>query len=289
MIEKAYAKINIYLDCLYKRDDNYHELESIFIPLELHDTLEISILPKTTPDDFVTCDQFSMKISKYNLVHKTIDIAREKFGFTDHLNVKIHKNIYLQAGLGGGSADAAATLRGIIKLYKLNPSEEEIKEMCEKIGSDVLFQFYNKSAVVRGKGEKLEYFTHNFNYSILLVKPLIGSSTEDVYQEADKLDLKHGNLNRCLEAFKTKDLPELGEAIMNSLYEPATILGPEIKSLYEELQTFDFEVIGMSGSGSTLFAISKNKKALYKASRYFYNKGYQTDITRVLKKDLSRK
>lgn len=282
MIEKAYAKINLSLDCIKKREDGYHDLESVVVPIELHDTLEISILPPTTPDDFVVCDQYLVKISKYNLVHQTIDLCREKFGFKDHLNIKIHKNIYVQAGLGGGSADAAACLRGIIKLYKLNPKKEEIEEICNKIGSDVLFQYYNHSAIMKGRGEIIENFDHNFNYSVLLVKPPKGNSTEEVYKLTDTLELPHGDTSEVLRCVQNNDLEGLGNATFNSLFLPATKLLPEIEVTYRTLLTFDFEVVQMSGSGSCLYAISKNKRALKKAARYFDSKGLQVDITKIL-------
>lgn len=284
MIEKAYAKINLSLDCLSKREDGYHELEMVVVPIELHDAIEMYLLPKTQPDDFVVCDDFSLKISKYNLVHKMIDACRNKWGFKDHFNVIIHKNIYLQAGLGGGSADAAATFRGIIRLLKLNPSEEEIKDICLSIGSDVLFQFYNDSAVVKGRGNYLERFDNNFSYNILLVKPLAGSSTSEVFNKSDELILMHGDSKKVKEAFINNNLIELGESIFNSLYLPATTLDNKIKETYEIVSSYGFEVVGMSGSGSTIYAISSNKKLLKKAEKELYYKGYNTELTKVYHK-----
>ena len=114
MIEKAHAKINLGLNVLDKRSDGYHNLETIMLPLELHDTLDISLLPFTSSDDFVTCDEYSLKITKYNLCHKAIDVMRKRYQFDRKLSIEIHKNIFVQSGLGGGSADAAATIRGII-------------------------------------------------------------------------------------------------------------------------------------------------------------------------------
>ena len=100
MIEKAHAKINLSLDIKNLRDDGYHNLETIMLPLEMHDSLEVQILPPHATDDFVTCDDYSLKITKYNLVHRIIDEAREKWGFREHFLINIHKNIFLQAGLG---------------------------------------------------------------------------------------------------------------------------------------------------------------------------------------------
>lgn len=283
MIEKANAKINLSLNCLGLRKDGYHELESIVLPVELHDTLVISILPKTTPDDFVVCDDFSLRISKYNLVHKMIDACRNKFNFKENLSIEIHKNIFLQAGLGGGSADAAAAFRGIIRLFNLHPSEEEIKEICNSIGSDVLVQFYNKPAIVKGRGDELTFIEIPKTYYVLLVKSIYGSSTEQVFKEANKHSLETGDLKNVLKLFISEDLTELGKNIFNSLYKPASILQDKIIDTYNDVKKYGFEVVSMSGSGSTIFAISTNVKLLKKAEKELYFKGYQTILTKLIK------
>lgn len=283
MVEKAYSKINITLDVKDLRDDGYHNIESVILPLEFHDSLEITILPKSVPDDFVVCDDFSLRISKYNLVHKMIDLCREKWGFTERLNVNIHKNIYLQAGLGGGSADAAAVLRTIIKLFKLNPTDDEIKQLCLKAGSDVYFQFYNKPALVKGKGDVLEFFNNPLDCYVLLVKPLLGNSTETIFAESDQHNLIHGDSLKAIEAIQSKDLKKIHENIFNSLYEPANILCPDIGKLYNKIKEMGFGAFGMTGSGSCLFILSFNKKELEKAEKEFYLSGLQSDITKIHK------
>ena len=283
MIEKANAKINLSLNCLGLREDGYHDIESIVLPIELHDTLVISLLPKTTPDDFVICDDFSLKISKYNLVHKMIDVCRNKWKFNEHLSIEIHKNIFLQAGLGGGSADAAAAFRGIIRLFKLKPTEEEIKEICNSIGSDVLVQFYNKPAIVKGRGDKLTFIEIPKNYYVLLVKSIYGSSTQQVFEEADKHDLIKGNLNEVLKLFLEENLITLGQNVFNSLYKPASSLQEKIIDTYNDVKKYGFEVISMSGSGSTIFALSTDVKLLRKAEKELYFKGYHTELTKLIK------
>ena len=283
MIEKAHAKINLSLNCLGLREDGYHDIESIVLPIELHDTLVISLLPKTTPDDFVVCDDFSLKISKYNLVHKMIDICREKWKFSQHLSIEIHKNIFLQAGLGGGSADAAAALRGIIRLFKLSPSEEEIKEICNLAGSDVLVQFFNRPAIVKGRGDNITFIEVPKAYYVLLVKSIYGSSTQQVFEEANNNDLIHGDINNVLKLFLEEDLITLGKNVFNSLYKPASILQEKIIDTYNDVNKYGFEVVSMTGSGSTIFAISNDIKLLKKAEKEVYFKGYHTELTKLIK------
>lgn len=283
MIVKAYAKINLSLDCLGLREDGYHNLKSIVLPIELHDTLEITKLSKNSLDDFVVCDDFSLRISKYNLVHKMIEACRERWGFEEHFNVEIHKNIFLQAGLGGGSADAAAALRGLIKLLKVNPSEEEIKEICSSIGSDVYVQYHNKPAIIEDKGDKITFIDIPRSYYVLLVKPIFGSSTKQVFEEADNHDLVHGDVNKVLETFQKGDLIETGKLVFNSLFMIASNLQPSIIEAYNDTKEYGFEIVDMSGSGSTIYAISENVKLLKKAEKELYFKGYHTELTKLIK------
>jgi len=285
MIEKAYAKLNLTLDVKNKRDDNYHEIESVMLPLEFHDTLEIGILQRNSLDDFVVCDDFSLKVSKYNLVHKMIDICRQKFNFKERLNVTIHKNIYLQGGLGGGSADAAAIFRAIIKLFKLKLTDEEIKEVCLSIGSDVYFQFYNKPAIVKGKGDILEFFDNNLNCYVLLVKPFSGNPSAKIFETSDEFKLIHGDYKDILLNLNKGNLNGIQNKIFNSLFEPAKSFSKDMEECYKKLKEFNFEGYGMTGSGTTLFALSNNLKEIKKASKYFFKNGNKTDITKFLTKN----
>lgn len=283
MIEKAYAKINLSLDVLSKRDDGYHNLESIMIPIELHDSIEISILSNTN-DDFVTCDDFNLSIGKYNLCHILLDSARKKWGFKEHFRVHIHKNIFLRAGLGGGSADAAATLRGIIKLLKLKATEEELIELASSIGSDVPWALFNKPAIVKGKGEILEPFTTNGEkYYVLLVKPEEGLSTQKVFSELDSLGYSSINkTNIVKEAYINGNLEDLQKNMYNLLEKPAIKFVPEIETLKTKLKEEGFEVVMMSGAGSTVFGITRSLLLAKKTLKKYEKLNYNVELTRTL-------
>lgn len=283
IVEKAYAKINLSLDCINKRNDGYHELKSIMLPLKFHDTINFQLLQKEITDDFITCDSFSLKISKYNLCHKMIDVLRERFKFKDHFNIKIHKNIFLQSGLGGGSADAAAVFRCIIKHYKLNLKDEEIKEICNEVGSDVYFQFYNKPALVSGRGDKIEFLNINETYNCLLVSPEIGNSTSEIFKEADNMELVHKDINKVKEDLLNNDLESLGKDIFNSLYEPAKKNNKEIENIINLLKEKGFECVLMTGSGSCVFALTSNKLLIKKVEKELYLKGYDVESSVTLK------
>lgn len=281
MIEKAYAKINLSLNVFSKRDDGYHNLKMIMIPLELHDSLEISIL--NSPDDYITCDNFSLSINKYNLCHKMIDLAREKWGFTEHFRIHIHKNIFLQAGLGGGSADAAATLKGIVKILKIKTTEEELIEMASKIGSDVPWALYNKPSIVESKGEILKSFENNNKFYVLLVKPKQGLSTQLVFHKCDELGYEHkDNIEDVKNALIDGDLDKLSMIANNSLEDAAISLLPEVKTIKDSLIEDGMPFVLMTGAGSTVFALTNDLKQAKRMYIKYSKKDYEVELTRML-------
>ncbi|MFA6755521.1 MAG: 4-(cytidine 5'-diphospho)-2-C-methyl-D-erythritol kinase [Bacilli bacterium] len=279
MIEKAYAKCNIALNIVDKREDGFHEIETIILPLKLHDSLDIDI--SQNKDDFVICDDYSIKIEKYNLCHKAIDLAREKWHFKEHFDINIHKNIFLQSGLGGGSADAAATIRAIIKLLKLNVKENDLIEVATKIGSDVPYMLYNKPSLVTGVGQKIEYFTFKDDSYVLLVKPKEGLSTKEVYENYDNSFKGNCNINEIKKELETHS-GNLQKDISNSLEQPAFNLLPILKDTKEELIQAGFDTVFMTGSGSCLVAITKNKKLAKKTEKAYFYKGFQVELTGFL-------
>lgn len=285
MVEKANAKINLSLDIKNLRDDGYHNLETIMLPLEMHDTLEVQILPPNATDDFVTCDDFSLKITKYNLVHRIIDEARERRGFSEHFLINIHKNIFLQAGLGGGSADAGAALRAVLKLLKINATKQDLIDIGIAIGSDVPWAIFNCPTLLKRKGDVLEFFDHVAPFYVLLVKPFDGLSTKEVFETADRCDdIDHGDINLVKELYEKDDLEGLGKAVFNSLENPASEILPEIQEIIESLKDDGFECVMMSGSGSCIFALTNDKKLWKRCEKKYTLDHYQVCATKFLRK-----
>lgn len=283
MIEKAYAKINLSLNVKSKRVDGYHDLESIMLPIELHDTIDISI-DKTQRDDFVVCDDFSIKITKYNLVHRIIEAARKEFGFTEKFSVNMHKNIFLQAGLGGGSADAGAVLRAVLKLLKIKATKEQLIKLSIDIGSDVPRAVFSRPAILSQKGEVLEFLDHVAPFYILLVKPVEGLSTPDVFSAADAMqeELEHGDIKKVLEAYLNNDLNELEKTMFNTLQKPAIKLLPEVEKVINNLKEDGFRCVMMSGAGSCVFGFTTSKKVRKTAEKKYSLLGYQVEATKFL-------
>ena len=133
---KSYAKINVSLRVVSKRSDGYHELDSLMLPIELHDSLIISTL-KNSYDNFVTVDDFSNGLIHYNLASSSIQALAKKYGFDTKFRVYIHKVIPMQAGLGGGSSNAAFTMKAVIKQLKLNVPDETLYDALTVSKKDV--------------------------------------------------------------------------------------------------------------------------------------------------------
>lgn len=253
MKESAYAKINLSLDVVCKREDGYHELSMIMLPLAFHDTLEIELSDK----DIYTSDS-DMIFDESNTIVKAVKIMREAYKLEQCFKIHCEKRIPMQAGLAGGSADAAAVLRGINTLCDLNIPINELALLGKKIGADVPFCVLNKPAYVSGIGEKIEPFDPIFDYEILLVKPQKGVSTKRAFELLDFKTAIHPQISKIVSALKIGNakawIPELG----NTLEQTAFQLVPEIETIKKQLQNDGFDAVLMSGSGSCLFGLTRN-------------------------------
>src|SRR5690625_315262 len=155
LFEKAPAKINLTLDVLGKRDDGYHNVEMIMTTIDLADRIELISLEKDEvqvylESRYVPCDE-------RNLAYQAAMIFKEKYKIAQGVRIHIDKSIPVSAGLGGGSTDAAAVLRGLNRLWSLGLSLEELASVGKTIGSDVPFCVHNKTALAQGRGEKLTF------------------------------------------------------------------------------------------------------------------------------------
>ena len=279
---KSYAKINISLNVVKKREDGYHELDSLMVPIDLHDSLIFSIL-KSSDDNFVTVDDYSEGLGHYNLASSAIDALSEKYGFNEKFRLYIHKVIPMQAGLGGGSSNAAFTLKTVNNILKLGATDEELMKIAAPLGADIPFFIPCVPSRCKGIGEKLEPLNIKNNYYVLLVKPTTGCSTKEVFALADSKPYNHVDIDNVVKALESGDDDLLAASIGNSLEEAAMKVVPEIASIKQALLDKGLKIVLMSGSGSTVFALSTDYSALKKIAKEFEDK-YFVEICKVLKK-----
>ena len=278
---RSFAKINISLNITKKREDGFHELDSVMLPISLHDSLVISKL-KEAHDNFVTVDDFSIGTFNYNLATFSIEKLQSVYHFNDKFRILIHKVIPIQAGLGGGSSNAAFTMKAVNSMLKLGASDDELIALGKTLGCDIPFFVKCKPARVQGVGEILTPITVKNNYYVLLVKPDQGCSTKEVYAISDTMDLKTGDIDAIVKALEEGDDELLAKNVSNALQEPAIQLVPVIQTIIDELKGLGLDIVQVTGSGSAVFAMSTNKVLLKKALRELEDR-YQVELTKVIK------
>ena len=281
--EIIHAKINLALNVYDKRDDGYHNIDMVAIPLALHDIIELETLPRGY-ETFITSDDASLPTDESNLTFIALNRLREHYQIKQNFMMHIYKRIPMNAGLGGGRANAAAVMNVLLKLIKEKPSYEKLIQIARSTGGDVAFCLFNKPARCKGIGEELEFIKVKKKYYILLIKPMEGVSTARAFNDYDNLDPKpeKSNIARLVEALEKGDDEVIAQEMKNGLQESAAKLVPEIVTLVNKLKEDGFPLSMMSGSGSTVFAMSTDKKKILEESKKFDKEKYQIIITSTL-------
>lgn len=253
---EANAKVNLTLDVVRKREDGYHELDMIMVPLSLCDVLDVTFSDK----DEIICGEANFPLDETNTIYKAICLLRDKFHLKEHFKVVVDKHIPMQAGLAGGSADGAATLKAIIQLCNFEIEESELLDIAKKIGADVPFCIINETSRVQGIGEKVTRFKIDCPFYLLLVKPKEGVSTGLAFSKIDFDHCIHPNVDKAQSALMNNDYETFCSCIGNTLEQSAFTITPVIKVIKDELLVAGMDTVLMSGSGSTVFAITRNKQ-----------------------------
>ena len=278
---RSFGKINICLNIRKKREDGFHEIDSVMLPISLHDSLVVSKLVNAN-DNYVTVDDFSIGTFTYNLATFAIEKLQGEYHFNDKFRILIHKVIPIQAGLGGGSSNAAFTMKAVNTMLKLGATDEKLIELATPLGCDIPFFIKCMPARVQGIGEILSPITVKNNYYVLIVKPEAGCSTREVYGLSDSMDLKTCDIDAVIKALEDGDDELLAQSISNALQEPAIKLVPAIQCIIDELHSFGLDIVQVTGSGSAVFAMSTNKSLLVKVLKKLEDK-YQVELAKVLK------
>lgn len=254
--EKAYGKINIGLTVGKERLDGYHEMNSIMVPISLYDELTF----EESESGIVLLDNTNIK-NEENFVYKAAKLFMEEYDINKGVIIRLDKKVPLEAGLGGGSSDAAATLRGLNRLFKKNISLDELASLATRLGSDMPFCVYQQAAFCYGRGELVRLIETDFyELKFLIVKPPYGLSTKDVYQNFiyDENVSHIDELALIEEGLKTKNKSLLFNNVFNDLEEAAFKLKPELKELKTKLEESG-NIVFMSGSGTALCVFNESE------------------------------
>ncbi|MBO7748064.1 4-(cytidine 5'-diphospho)-2-C-methyl-D-erythritol kinase [Paenibacillus sp. MWE-103] len=274
--EKAPAKINLLLDVLRKREDGFHEVEMIMTMVDLADRLEMEELHS---DSIIISSQAGyIPLDEKNLAFQAARLIKDRYNVRKGVYIHLDKNIPVAAGLAGGSSDAAATLRGLNRLWELGISEEELCTLGAELGSDVPFCVTGGTAIARGRGEQLERIDNPPQCWVILAKPPINVSTADVYGKLRASELKHHPSTKdMLEAIESGSFADVCAHLGNVLEDVTLKLHPEVLQLKDIMQRLGADGVLMSGSGPTVFGlVSKEAKVsrIYNGLRGFCKEVY---------------
>lgn len=256
---KARGKLNLGLDVLGRRENGYHDLKMVMQTVELCDTIDLESLSK---DEIVlTSDRKDLPLGEKNIVYQVIRLIKEEFGIKKGVAAHIRKVLPMAAGMGGGSADAAATLKGLNALWELSLSEEKLRELGLRLGADVPFLVMEGTALACGIGEELTKLPPPPPCSLLLVKPGLSISTKEVYEAFDSLkEPFHPNIEGLIKALEEGSLEKLGEHVGNSLEGVTMKEHPFIEEIKEKMRKEGAFASLMTGSGPTVFGLFKEEK-----------------------------
>ena len=264
MIVFPNCKINLGLNILRKREDGFHDLETVFFPVDLRDALEI--IPSSNKT-LITVTGISTGNAENNLCLKAFNLLKKDYRHLPEIHIHLHKAIPIGAGLGGGSSDAAFILQLLNEKFNLNISSDKMLVYALQLGSDCSFFLINKPCLAAGRGEILEPINLSLSdHKILLINPRIHISTAEAFKKIKPVIPEKKIKNIILQPIETWK-EELGNDFENYVFERY----PLIKKIKEDLYKAGAEYAAMSGSGSTIFGIfKKNTSINYNIERGFF-------------------
>lgn len=261
---RAYAKINLALDVIRRREDGYHEVDMVMQQIDIYDNITLS---QNDDGVIITCNNPKIPTDSSNLVYKAWKVISDFCNIKRGIHINIEKNIPSAAGLAGGSSDAAAVLKGLNKLWNLNLDMDQLMMLGTKIGADVPYCILGGTARARGIGEKLTKLKSCKDKLVLIAKPDIDVSTAYVYNnlKLSDISIKHPDIELIEKCIQLDDLKTLSEKMGN-------VLESVTANKYDIIQTIKQVMMNngaigslMSGSGPTVFGVYENQEDLKKS------------------------
>lgn len=261
----APAKINIYLLIAGKRDDGFHEIDTLMAKIDLCDRLTLTPADRF---DLVCTGKYVVEAGPENLVAKAASIVADEAGLSQlPVSIELEKNIPPGSGLGGGSSDAAAAMMAINEFLGLNIPIDRLRTLSGDIGSDIPFFFGPAMAISRGRGEKIENFSHPFDFSAILLLPDISVSTKEVYVNYRHDQQVYERLKERVNAAFEKKMFELKTDLCANMLEYSCFeLHKRLADLKSRAEAMGHRFC-LSGSGAAMFMIAPDRKYLESAQK----------------------
>lgn len=264
----APAKINLTLDVLARRADGYHELSTVMQSISLADTVEVEVEPSAETVIELTCDKPFVPTDERNIAVKAAKAFLQHAGMHAHVRIALQKRIPVGAGMGGGSTDAAAVLRGLDALLCPGFSTETMNALAKSIGADVPFVLQGGCALAEGIGEALQPIPVFSGIPLVICKPRASASTKEIFTRL-KVDAiaEHPDTTGLVEAIREKNLSALVYRLFNVLEPVTTELCPAIGEYRRALLKNGAMGAAMTGSGTAVFGVFADHAAAAKASK----------------------
>jgi len=251
------AKLNLFLEVVGKRADGYHDLDTVMQAIGLCD--ELRITPGEEGEEVsLACSEASLPTDSRNLAVRAALALRERTGCRRGARLELAKRIPMQAGLGGGSSDAAGALAGLNRAWGLGLATEELRDVAASVGSDVAFFLYGGTARCTGRGEIVEPAAAPAVFHYVLVCPRVGVSTAEAFARLGALTYPRASASILLAQIAEGSVEGTGRRLFNRLEDAALALRPELHEVKERLaRTGLFAGVGMTGSGSGVFGLCR--------------------------------
>ncbi len=263
--KQSFCKVKLLLNILSSRPDGFHELETVMHPVNLCDTLAFSRIARGIE---LSCSEPALAVDSTNLVYRAATAFRDRARVSDGVAIRLEKKIPMAAGLGGGSGNAATTLLALNELFGLPLKPQDLQDLAAHLGSDIPFFLQAKPALATGRGERirpLDFFPAMRGAAFVLVHPGFGIATAWAYQQLvrfpEALNGKRGRAEKLVQTLQTIDLAAAGREFYNSLEAPALYKFPLLRIIQEFFRENGALATLMSGSGSTTFAIARDRNA----------------------------
>lgn len=269
---KAPAKVNLSLDVVGKRNDGYHEMRMVNHSIALSDTLTIS---RAVSGIQIACSEPKIPTDAGNLVYKVAEKLKKKYGIEQGVFINIEKNIPSEAGLAGGSADAAASILGLNVIWNLNMNLDDIYAFGSTIGADIPYCCYKGTALVEGFGEKITPLKPIGKMPVLVIKPEINIATPWAFERIDnEKRARHPDINQIIHCVEIEDYTSLRHFMGNTFEQAVFKEYPEIEAIKKQMLEKKALAAIMSGSGSTVVGYFEDIKEAEKAY-HFFKKNYE--------------
>jgi 4-diphosphocytidyl-2-C-methyl-D-erythritol kinase len=278
VIGYAFAKLNLGLEVLFRREDGYHELRTIFQTVDLTDRLHFEA---TSSGIELATDDSSLATDRENLVVKAAELLRDQARVEAGARIVLEKQIPPGKGLGGGSADAAITLLALNRLWGLDVSSRTLTALAREIGADVPYFLLGGTALGLGRGDEVYPLAPELDFPILLILPDFSLETAAVYRN---LELTRRESSTTLVHFVSSVLDGRGDFLFvsNDLESAAMKAFPPIERFKRDLLELGASAASLTGSGSAVFGVFKDLAMAHSATRFLASRGVRAIVTRTI-------